>query len=370
MDHPSGDLATGRQSSALNIRANVMNAINHNYKFSFGPWNISNGADVAGPPTRPGFPLDWKIERLREIGFEAMMLHDDDVVPDIDSKSNLQIHREANELKRRFDDAGLAVDLIAPRLWFDSRTIDGAFTSNDATARQYATDRAVRAVELAGLMGCSLVDLCLVRDGTYLREAKDGKRAIAYLVASINAMLAADKNVRVVIEPKPNEPVDTTYVPTPGHAIALSSLTEDPARVGVLIESSHCILAGLDPVDEFEFAMAADKLWCVHLNDQNGLKFEQDRPFGSTNLRSAFNQVRVLERNNYGANGEAIAFEVYPFRPTEEPHILDHLVNSKRTFLRLLEKVRSFDEVRARELVASRNYQALDQLVIDHLIGA
>jgi len=341
----------------------------HHYKFSFGPWNISNGADVAGPAVRPSQPLDWKLNELRKLGFEAMMLHDDDVVPDIDTKSDAQIRKEARELKKHFSDAGVKIDLIAPRLWFDDRTIDGAFTSNDAKARRYAIDRAVRAVEVARMVGCGLVDLCLVRDGTYLREAKDGKRAIEHLVKAINEMLAADSRVRIVIEPKPNEPVDTTYVPTPGHALALSHLTSDPKRVGVLIESSHCVLAGLDPVDEMEFAMAAKKLWCVHLNDQNGLKFEQDKPFGSTNLRSAFNQVRVLERNGYGRRGEALAFEVYPFRPTKAGHVMDHLANSKKTFLRLLEKVRSFDESKAKELVSARNYQALDQMVIDHLMG-
>jgi len=341
----------------------------HHYKFSFGPWNISNGADVAGPAVRPSQPLDWKLNELRKLGFEAMMLHDDDVVPDIDTKSDAQIRKEARELKKRFSDAGVKIDLIAPRLWFDDRTIDGAFTSNDAKARRYAIDRAVRAVEVARMVGCGLVDLCLVRDGTYLREAKDGKRAIEHLVKAINEMLAADSRVRIVIEPKPNEPVDTTYVPTPGHALALSHLTSDPKRVGVLIESSHCVLAGLDPVDEMEFAMAAKKLWCVHLNDQNGLKFEQDKPFGSTNLRSAFNQVRVLERNGYGRRGEALAFEVYPFRPTKVGQVMDHLANSKKTFLRLLEKVRSFDESKAKVLVAARNYQALDQMVIDHLMG-
>ncbi|HRJ71158.1 MAG TPA: TIM barrel protein [Terrimicrobiaceae bacterium] len=341
----------------------------HNYKFSFGPWNVSNGADVAGPAVRPSWPLDWKLERLRAIGFEAMMLHDDDVVPEIDSKSDRQIRREARELKRRFDDAGVAIDLIAPRLWFDPRTIDGAFTSNDAKARRYAVDRAVRAAEIARLVGCPLVDLCLVRDGTYLREAKDGRRAIERLVHAINAILESDARIKVVIEPKPNEPVDTTYVPTPGHAIALSHLTADPKRVGVLIESSHCVLAGLDPADEMDFALAADRLWCVHLNDQNGLKFEQDRPFGSTSLRSAFNQVRILERNGYGRRGEAIAFEVYPFRTTKPEHVMDHLANSRRTFLRLLEKVRTFNEKRARELVSARNYQELDQMVIEHLMG-
>ncbi len=341
----------------------------HNYRFSFGPWNVSDGRDVAGPASRSPMTFDWKLDQAKKLGFDAMMLHDEDIVPDLDSKSQLQIRRDAKELKRRFDDAGMIVDLIAPRLWFDPRTIDGAFTSNDLKARRFAVERALQAIEIANIVGCKLLDLCLVREGTYLREAKDGRRAIDHLVKAVDRMLEADKKIKIIIEPKPNEPVDTTYVPTPGHAIAFSYLTQDPSRVGLLLESSHCVLAGLDPVDEMEFALAAGKLWCVHLNDQNGLKFEQDKPFGSSNLRSAFNQVRVLERNRYGARGEALAFEVYPFRTTKDEHVMDHLSNSRKTFLRLVEKVRTFDEAKAREMVADRNYQALDQLVIDHLMG-
>lgn len=44
-------------------------------------------------------------------------------------------------------------------------------------------------------------------------------------------------------------------------------------------------------------------------------------------------------------------------------------ITSKKTFLRLLEKVRTFDEVAAGTLIARRDYQALDQMVIDHLVG-
>jgi hypothetical protein len=77
------------------------------------------------------------------------------------------------------------------------------------------------------------------------------------------------------------------------------------------------MLAGLDPADEIDFAMAFGKLWSLHLNDQNGLKFDQDKPFGSANLRVAFNQVRALERNGYGKNGEYVCFDVHPFRPTK-----------------------------------------------------
>jgi xylose isomerase len=115
--------------------------------------------------------------------------------------------------------------------------------------------------------------------------------------------------------------------------------------------------------------MAFGKLWSLHLNDQNGLKFDQDRPFGCTNLRSAFDQVRALERNGYGKQGEYVCFDVHPFRPTRAEHWMAHLVNSRRTFLRLVEKARSFDEPAARGLIADRNYQDLDQMVLEHLMG-
>jgi xylose isomerase len=54
-------------------------------------------------------------------------------------------------------------------------------------------------------------------------------------------------------------------------------LTIDPKRVGVNIESAHAILAGLDPSDEMGYALAHDKLWTVHLNDQNGLNLTRKR---------------------------------------------------------------------------------------------
>src|SRR5882672_2502869 len=93
------------------------------------------------------------------------------------------------------------------------------------------------------------------------------------------------------------------------------------------------------------------------------------KPFASSNLRVAFNQVRALERNGYGRKGEYVCFDVHPFRPTKVQHWLAHLENSRRTFLRLLEKARDFDEATAQQFIDERNYAALDQFVIEHLMG-
>ncbi len=344
-------------------------AKSHSYKFCFGPWNISEGQDPYGPTTRPPQIFDWKLAQLKKLGFDAMMFHDDDAVPDIDSKSDAQIFKEAKELKKRLDGEGIAAEMVAPRLWFAPQTIDGAYTSNDPKHRQYAIDRSLRCIDIGKILGTDLLVLWLAREGTYLRESKNGKRSVELLVQAFDKMLAHDKKVRLAIEPKPNEPMDHAYIPTIGHALAVAQLTRDPKRVGALIESAHCILAGLDPADEIDFAMTFGKLWSLHLNDQNGLKFDQDKPFGSANLRSAFNQVRVLERNKYGSHGEYVCFDVHPFRTTKVEHWLAHLDNSRRTFLKLVEKSRAFDDAKARELITDRNYQTLDQMVIDHLLG-
>lgn len=342
----------------------------HQYKFCFGPWNISEGQDPYGPPTRAAQTFDWKLAQLKTQGFDAMMFHDDDAVPDIDGKSEAQLKTEAKNLKRRLDDAGIAAEMVAPRLWFSPMTIDGAYTSNDAKSRKYAIERSLRCIDIANYLGTDLIVLWLAREGTYLRESKNGRRSFELLVEAIDKMLAYDKNIRLAIEPKPNEPMDHAYVPTIGHALAIAQLTRDPKRVGCLIESAHAILAGLDPADEIDFAMLFGKLWSLHLNDQNGLKFDQDKPFASSNLRVAFNQVRALERNRYGKDGEFVCFDVHPFRTTKPEHWLAHLDNSRRTFLKLVEKARTFDEKAAQALVANRDYAALDQMVLEHLMGA
>src|SRR5256714_2154584 len=231
------------------------------YKFCFGPWNISEGQDPYGPPVRQPKSFDWKLSALKKLGYDAMMFHDDDAVPDIDGKSSAQLRKETKVLKKKLADAGVAAEMVAPRLWFSPMTIDGAYTSNEPKCRQYAIDRSLRCIDIANLLGTDLIVLWLAREGSYIRESKNARRCIELLVEAFDKMLAHDKKIRLAIEPKPNEPMDHAYIPTIGHALAVAQLTTDPKRVGCLIETAHAILAGLDPSDEIDFAMTFGKLW-------------------------------------------------------------------------------------------------------------
>ena len=341
-----------------------------NYRFSFGPWNISEGGDPFGPEVRPAFPHEEKYALYRPLGFEGVQVHDDDVVPGLDGLSPDSLMQQAATVKTMLDNQGLTPEFVAPRLWFDPRTVDGGYTSNSAADRAYAWDRTKKAIDIARAIGCKAMVLWLSREGSYIREAKDARLAYQRLLETINGMLAYDPEIEIWIEPKPNEPTDQAYVPTIGHAIALAYASSDPKRVKGLIESAHALLAGLDPSDEMAFALAHDKLGSVHLNDQNGLKYDQDKNFGGANLRVGFNQVRVLEEAGYGRRGEFIGLDVKAMRTQAGSPVTAHLTNSREIFLLLVAKYRALDQSLVAQFRDARDYEGLEFYILRHLLGA
>jgi xylose isomerase len=337
------------------------------YRFTFGPWNIHAGADPFGPPVRKEVPFAAKLREYKELGFDGVQVHDDDVVPaELDFQATM---KGVAKFKKMLEGEGLFVEFVAPRLWEHPQTIDGGYTSNSASDRKYAIDRSRRAIDIANLLGCHNLVLWLAREGTYVREAKDPLLAVQRIVEACNALLAYDANVRLLGEMKPNEPMDQAYLPSVGHFMGLTYRMNDPKRVGVLIESAHSILAGLDPSDDMAYALWHGKLWSVHLNDQNGLKYDQDKTFGSVDLRRAFNTVWVLERAGYGKNGECIGLDVKAMRTTKQVHQTRHLANSREMFLSLLDVVRAVDEKKIEQFRAARDYEGLEQYILGMLMG-
>jgi xylose isomerase len=342
----------------------MASATSRTYRFTFGPWNISTGADPFGPPVRNELAFGDKIRAYKKIGFDGVQLHDDDVVPA--DLSAAETERGAATVRKLLDGEGLFCEFIAPRLWEHPSTIDGGYTSNSAAERKYAVDRSKRAVDIARTMGCRDIVLWLAREGTYIREAKCPLTAAGRILDAVNALLEYDRSIRILGEMKPNEPMDQAYLPTPGHFLALCYRTVDPARSGVLIESAHSILAGLDPSDDMAYALWHKKLWSVHLNDQNGLKYDQDKSFGSVDLRRAFNTVWVLERGGFDG---CVGLDVKAMRTTKQPDALKHLANSRTMFLRLLDVVGSVDEARVEEYRKQRDYEGLELYIIEKLMG-
>lgn len=339
------------------------------FKFSVGPWNVHTGADSYGPAVRDEIPFEEKIKKFKEMGFDAIQFHDDDAVPNMNDLTDAQIIEEAKKVKALLDKYGLVAEFVAPRLWMDPHTTDGGFTSNSEEDREYAMWRAYRSIDIANALGCDKIVLWLAREGTLCYESKSPVESTKKLIDAINKMLEYDKNIKVMIETKPNEPIDRSVCPTLGHAMAISAASIDPNRVGGLLESAHAMLAGLDPTSEIGFAMAMGKLWGVHLNDQNGLKFDQDKSFGVENLRTAFNQVKVLLENGFGQNGEYVGLDVKVMRTEKQDGSYQHLENSLKIFKMLEKKAERFDYEFQKKCVEERDYEKLEMYVMELLMG-
>jgi xylose isomerase len=338
------------------------------FRFSFGPWNIHDGADVFGPPVRKKIETAKKIALYKKLGFDGIQFHDDDAVPSVDVPHD-QIVKDAKEMRKVLDGEGLTPEFVAPRLWEHPQTIDGGYTANDPKDREYALERSRKAIDIANIIGTRNIVLWPAREGIYVNESKDHRLASDRFVAAVDMMLNYDKKIRILGEMKPNEPMDHAYLPTTGHFLALCYKTVDPSRVGILIESAHAILAGLDPAIEMAFALYHNKLWSVHLNDQNGMKFDEDRAFGAVNLKRAFDQVFVLYENDFGASGEFVGLDVKALRTQKDDAATLHLSNSRKIFLDLVEVVKKVDRKKLEKLRADRDYEALEYYIVSCLMG-
>lgn len=339
------------------------------FKFSVGPWNVHTGADSYGPETRKAIDLETKFAMFRELGFDAVQFHDDDVVPNMNDLSEDEIKAEARKVKALLDKYNLKAEFVAPRLWMDPHTTDGGYTSTSREDREFAMWRSFRSIDIARELGCDLIVLWLAREGTLCAEAKSPVEATQQLVASINEMLRYDDSIRICIEPKPNEPIDRSFCGTIGHVMAVSAATIDPKRVGGNLESAHAVLAGLDPANEMGFALAFGKLFTVHMNDQNGIRYDQDKSFGVENLRSAFNQVKVLVENGYGKKGEYVGLDVKAMRTTSDEDSYEHLKNSLEIFKAMEEKVKKYDYAYANGLIREKKFEQLEMYVMRLIMG-
>ena len=338
------------------------------YKFSFGPWNISTGADPFGPPVRKEMEYARKLKAYKELGFDAVQFHDDDIVPaDLDWPSTLEGGRRGQDDARRRgavrrDHRPAALGRPADDRRRLHRRTTPATASTPSTAPGDASTSPARSAARTTCSGWRA-------RARYIREAKDAKTAVARIVDAWNAILEHDKEIRVLGEAKPNEPMDQAYLPTVGHMIGVAYKTIDPGRSGVLIESAHSILAGLDPADDMAYALYHDKLWSVHLNDQNGLKYDQDKVFGSVDLAGRSTRSGSSRRTATAATASASASTSRRCGPPRSRSRCSTSPTRRRCSSASSTSSAASTRRRSRSCAAHRQYEQLEMLILNALMG-
>jgi len=321
--------------------------------YSFGLWTVMNrGADPFGAPTRAALdPLD-AISGLAAHGAGAFELHAEDLIP-ADS-SAVERDRLIAAARRRMTETGIVCDACGSSMFWEPVFKDGGMVSNEARVRRLAVARYQAAIDVGHLLGAPLFNIWGGRDGAEVDASRSPIDALKRLrdgFNELNAYIARQGyNMRLSIEPKPNEPRGDLYISTAGHALAFIATLDHPEHVGVVLELAHAAMAGLNPAHEVAHTLYAGKLDGIHLNAQRALRFDQDLRFGGANLKDAFFVVKLLEDERWPGPR---TFDAHPYRTTDEKGIWGFVEGCIRAYEVLADKVQQFNQdAEVRQLLA------------------
>ncbi|MFC4553795.1 xylose isomerase [Georgenia faecalis] len=319
-------------------------------RFSFGLWTVGwTGRDQFGDASRPALDPWEYATKLAELGAWGVTFHDDDVVPfgtpDEEREAILRRFRQAT------DDAGLVIEMVTTNTFGHPVFKDGALTSNDRSVRRFALRKALRNVDLAAEVGANTFVMWGGREGSEYDGAKDVGSALDRYREGVDTVAAYIKDrgydLRIALEPKPNEPRGDIFLPTVGHALGFIAQLEHGDIVGLNPETGHEQMAGLNYTHALAQALWSDKLFHIDLNGQRSIKFDQDLVFGHGDLLSAFFTVDLVE-NGFPNSPETRRytgprhFDYKPSRTEGFDGVWESARANMETYLMLAEKARAY----------------------------
>jgi xylose isomerase len=328
--------------------------------FTFGLWTVGwLGRDPFGDATRAPLEPAEIVRRLAGLGAYGVTFHDDDVVP-FGAPEAERTERLAR-FRKALAETGMAVPMATTNLFTHPVFKDGAFTANDRDVRRYALRKTIRNIDLAAELGAETYVAWGGREGAESGAAKDVRVALDRLKEAFDLLgeyvTGQGYPIRFAIEPKPNEPRGDILLPTIGHALAFISSLERPELVGLNPEVGHEQMAGLNFPHGIAQALWHGKLFHIDLNGQSGIKYDQDLRFGAGDLRAAFWLVDLLESAGYPGPRH---FDFKPPRTEDFAGVWASAAGCMRNYLILRERAAAFraDPAVREALQASR----LDQL--------
>ena len=316
--------------------------------FSFGLWTINwTGGDQFGASTRKPFDPVFVLEKLKEYGAWGITFHDDDLVPfgTGDAERDAIIAR----FKKGLEDTGIVCEMVTTNTFSHPVFKDGGFTANDRSVRRYGLRKVLRNVDLAAYLGATTFVMWGGREGAEYDTSKDYHAALDRYREGIDTVASYIKskgyNLRIALEPKPNEPRGDILLPTVGHALGFIATLENGDIVGLNPEVGHEQMAVLNYNVALSQALWSGKLFHLDLNGQKSVKYDQDLCFGHGDLMSAFGTVDLLE-NGFPNGGPRYTgprhFDYKPSRTECEDSVWDTVKANMTTYLLLKERVVAF----------------------------
>ena len=317
-------------------------------KFSFGLWTVGwNAVDPFGTATRPVLDPWEYTAKLAELGAWGITFHDNDVFDF--AATDAERHDRVMKVKEAADAAGIVIEMVTTNTFTHPVFKDGGLTNNDRSIRRFGLRKVLRNVDLAAELGATTFVMWGGREGAEYDSSKDLNAVFDRYKEGLDTVAGYIKdkgyNLRIGLEPKPNEPRGDIFLPTVGHALALIAELDNGDVVGLNPEVGHEQMANLNYTHALAQALNAGKLFHIDLNGQKGLKYDQDLVFGHGDLLSAFFTVDLLV-NGFPGGGPRyegpIHFDYKPSRTDGMEGVWESAAANMEMYIQLADKARAF----------------------------
>lgn len=202
---------------------------------------------------------------------------------------------------------GLSLNGFAMRYYGDPAFRLGAFTNPDPSVRRKAIDLTKRGIDALREAGGDLMTLWLGQDGFDYAFGIDYRAAWEREIAAIAEVCAHDRNVRVSLEYKPNEP--RAFSLLAGIGATLLAIREAGAEnLGITLDFAHVLYADEMPAFAAMLAGRHARLFGVHLNDGYG-KRDDGLMAGSVHVFETLELLMAIDDLGYDS---AIYFDTFP----------------------------------------------------------
>src|SRR6478735_6632251 len=317
-------------------------------RFSFGLWTVSwQARDPFGDATRP--PLDpiEAIDQLAAAGAWGVTFHDDDLIPfGSDAATRDKLIAGFKEACAR---NSITIEMVTTNLFTHPVFKDGGLTSNDRSVRRFALRKVLRNVDLTAELGAKTFVMWGGREGAEYDGSKDVHAVLDRYAEGVDTIAGYIKSkgydIKIALEPKPNEPRGDIFLPTVGHALGFIAKLQHGDIVGLNPETGHEQMAGLNYTHGIAQALWAGKLFHLDLNGQRSIKYDQDLVFGHGDLLSAFFTVDLLE-NGFPNGGPRYTgprhFDYKPSRTEDVDGVWDSAAANMSTYILLAERAAAY----------------------------
>jgi xylose isomerase len=214
------------------------------------------------------------------------------------------------DMRAALRDHGLQCVSIIPDLFANRLYTKGSYSSVDAKIRRHAIDYTRRMCDMAGELGCSIMNLWPGQDGYDYHLCADLATEIGWISEAIHELASDYPALRFSLEFKPKEPRTHSYLARTADTLLFANQIGLP-NVGVTIDTGHSLVGGETIAESIVLTSRyGNRLFHMHFND-NYLTTDDDMIVGSVHTIAFIEALYWLDRCGYDG---WFSMDQYPYR--------------------------------------------------------